>query len=382
MKKKVRILTWLGALLIIAPFVNAQETDASAMKGRIDAAEERLSVLESDMSGLKKLKISGYVQARYEIHQDSKDEADTTGKVYKNLDYFYIRRGRVKVTYEPAASSRFTLQLDAAKDKVTLKDAEAMVAFPIGNTYPISLRLGQFKWPFSYDVLRSSSEREMPERTRAIRALMPGERDRGVQLGYMPNDMFDFNLGLFNGYGIDNSTYPVITPTRTPAIVGRATADFELIAVGASVFTGKSAVLGTKDTINKKIPFETKDKNRFGGDAQLYYELPVLGGGRIMAEVITGKDWSSSKKDYANSLGGYLQLVQNIWEYDQIMIRYDIWDPDGSVEKDGMNTLGLGLVHHFSGNAKLTLAYEMPKHQDSEKEKDDNFLTAQLQVKF
>ncbi len=379
MNLKQHLLAWAGAALIMAPMAKAQDNDSSAIAGKVEDHAVRLATLESDVSGLKKLKLSGYIQARYEMHQDSKDAADTTGK-YLNLDNFYIRRGRVKITYD-AGHSVYTLQLDAAKDKVTLKDAEARFNFNTGP-FAFNLRMGQFKWPFSYEVLRSSGDREMPERTKAIRSLLPGERDRGVCLGFTPNSIFDLNVGVFNGYGIENTTFPVITPTRNPAFVGRLTSDFGVTSVGVSGFLGKNAIKGSLDTTAHNYPYQPKDKNRFGADVQVYYPLPFLGGGRLMGEAIQGKDWSSTDTAYVTSLGWYGQVVQNIFEYDQIAVRYDSWDPNTAQDNDAITTLGVALVHNFSVNFKLTLAYEMPKHQDPTKEKDDNFFTAQVQCKF
>lgn len=379
MNLKKHLLTWAGAALMMAPMVQAQEADTSGVAGKVEDHEVRVLTLESDVAGLKKIKLSGYVQARYEMHQDSKDAADTTNK-YLNLDYFYVRRGRVKVSYD-AGHSVYTLQLDAAKDKVSLKDAEARFNF---LTIPVALnlRMGQFKWPFSYEVLRSSSDREMPERSRAIRSLMPGERDRGVCLGITPNSIFDLNVGVFNGYGIENTTYPVITPTRTPAFVGRLTSDLGFVSLGLSGFLGKTATKGSWDTTAQNYPYEPKDKNRLGGDVQVYYPLPFLGGGRLMGEVIQGKDWSTSDTAYVTSLGWYGQIVQNIYDYDQIAVRYDSWDPNTGNDNDATTTLGIALIHNFTGNLRLTLAYEMPKAEDPIKEKDDNFFTAQVQCKF
>jgi len=107
-----------------------------------------------------------------------------------------------------------------------------------------------------------------------------------------------------------------------------------------------------------------------------------LGGGRLMGEVIQGKDWSPSDTAFVTSLGWYGQIVQNIFEYDQIAVRYDSWDPNTGNDNDAMTTFGIALVHNFTGNVRLTLAYEMPKAEDPTKEKDDNFFTAQLQCKF
>jgi hypothetical protein len=391
MNLKKRLIVWAGAALLLTPMVKAQDADtsASALKGKVEDHDARIVTLENDLAGLKKIKISGYIQGRYEVHADSKDTATLAGAA-QNKDYFYVKRGRVKTVYD-AGSSIYTMEVDASNG-VSLKEASAQVNFAIGHQYPINLKAGQFKWPSSYENLRSSADREMPEASLAIRTLLPGEYDRGIQLGIAPFSYAALNVGLFNGYGISNSTYPIITPTRNPAVVGRLTGDLGIFTLGVSGFFGTSASLGKPDSTNKITPYTLYDKNRLGGDGQFFYQLPIFGGGRLMAEAIQGKDWSSSKKDstnpsgqYVNSLGWYGELVQNIFGHDQIALRYDFWDPDTDPAKtqDGITTLGIALIHHFDGNIKLTLAYDMHTYQDTTKSKvNDNFLTAQLQIRF
>ena len=113
------------------------------------------------------------------MRDDSVSGVDSSGRV-TNFDRFLVRRGRLKATYA-GDNAEYMLQIDATGDGVVLRDAEATF---VDTWTPLGLRLtmGQFKVPFGYEVLQSSSDREMPERARVIRALFPGERDRGVRL--------------------------------------------------------------------------------------------------------------------------------------------------------------------------------------------------------
>ena len=103
-----------------------------------------------------------------------------TGRV-TNFDRFLVRRGRLKATYigrqRPSTCCRLTRPATASCSRT----AEATF---VDTWTPLGLRftMGQFKVPFGYEVLQSSADREMPERARVIRALFPGERDRGVRL--------------------------------------------------------------------------------------------------------------------------------------------------------------------------------------------------------
>ncbi|MCX5866204.1 MAG: porin [Proteobacteria bacterium] len=389
--KKIVFALPLAALLSLPVVTRAEEPDPAAQQGKIDSLDDRVLAVESDVSGLKKVKISGYVQARYEASENSKDQykvdANKSVSSYLNKDYFYIRRGRVKVTWEPTSLTTFLIQIDAAKNTITLKDAEGSINFPIANKYSVGLKMGQFKWPFSYDVNRSSSDREMPERALSTQNLMPGERDRGVQFQATYKGLVDFRTGLFSGSGIQNSTFPVIPPTSKPTWVSRLALDFGWVSLAGSSFVGPAGFTLPADA-NSTNKILRRDRNRFGADAQFYYELPYLGGGRLMAEMISGKDFSQSLKSgnggYAKSLGFQATLVQNFLDKEQFAFRYDFWDPDTGVDYNRVVTYGLALIHNFDGSAKLTLAYEIPKNEVKAPAKDpvDNKTTIQFQYKF
>ena len=94
-------------------------------------------------------------------------------------------------------NAEYLLQIDATGDGVVLKDGEATF---VDTWTPLGLRftMGQFKVPFGYEVLQSSADREMPERARVIRALFPGERDRGARLTGT-YQWFNFMAALVNG---------------------------------------------------------------------------------------------------------------------------------------------------------------------------------------
>jgi len=387
--KKIVFALPLAALLSLPVMARAEEPDPAALQGKVDGLDERMATVESDVAGLKKFKFSGYIQARYELHDDSADKYSMakSGATPSDLnkDYFYIRRGRLKLTYEGSKYYQAILQIDAAKASIVLKDAEGRLMLPLGQTL-LTLDMGQFKWPFGWELVRSSSDREMPERTKACGTLMPGERDRGIMFGVTAPKYVQFNVGLFNGYGIQDSGYPVITPVREAALVSRLGLDFGFLTLGGSAFTGNSSNRPSTDVGTTK--FNTRAKNRFGSDLHVYYAIPVVGGGRVDLEGYSGKDWSTSKNSgkggYASSLGGYVQLVQNFLKSEQLAVRYDYWDPDRNVEADGINTLEFALNYFFvyDPNAKITVAYDIPVNTNKGKDKDDDFLTVQIQYKF
>jgi hypothetical protein len=107
-----------------------------------------------------------------------------------------------------------------------------------------------------------------------------------------------------------------------------------------------------------------------------------------------------------NVAGWYITWVQNLGSMFQGVLRYDMFDPNTDVEgKDigvaankglgvadiAINTLGYGLIYHWSGNLKFTAYYDMvmnEKVNDAssltawKKDLNDNLFTFRAQVKF
>src|SRR5687768_2308606 len=113
------------------------------------------------------LRITGYVQPQYV------DDERTSN--------FSVRRGRIKFTYQISKTSRFVVQPDFTSSGVTLKDGYVEFVEP-WTSWKHTVTAGQFNWPFGFEIMYSSSRREMPERTLMYRTLFPGERDRGAML--------------------------------------------------------------------------------------------------------------------------------------------------------------------------------------------------------
>ena len=94
------------------------------MKAKPHALDERVLVNETDLGKLNKIKVSGYIQAQWE-----KFGADLE-KVLGTSNTFYIRRARIKFTYEPLDGVKFVLQPDFSTGNLALKDAYAVVNIP------------------------------------------------------------------------------------------------------------------------------------------------------------------------------------------------------------------------------------------------------------
>jgi len=358
------------------------------LKDRLDGISENMATLSSDVSILKWVKISGYLQARYEYNDSSKNGIAGGYDVSKtlNANNFYIRRGRIKFSVQPGTSSKYVIYFDASKNTVSLKEAYVEL-YKTVQAHNFTLTFGQFNWPFGYEIEYSSSKRDFPERSLAENNLFKGERDRGANLTWALPQYVQLNLGVFQGYGIDNSTFTWADPTKAKDVIARAKAKLGMVDFGVSGYWGKTYIPGSaavsgsttwydadKDSVMDKneikttspkaaVPVVEKDKIRYGADAQVYLDILPIGGTGIRGEFYQAKDYNKSAKDsLANERGWYLWLSQNIYTKFGAAARYDYWDPntDSNFKNDATGTLSLAFHYFWDSYVRITAAFDIP----------------------
>src|SRR5512137_1516972 len=143
-------LSILIILMVLSIYGHSQTQTIDSLKdvidkqeGRLNALDERVLVNEADLSKLNKIKISGYVQAQWESY--GKDLVKTN----EPTNNFYIRRARVKFTYEALDGVKLVIQPDFSTGNLSLKDAYAVVNIP--KLIDFTLWAGQFNRP-DYEV--------------------------------------------------------------------------------------------------------------------------------------------------------------------------------------------------------------------------------------
>lgn len=393
---RARILLALFIMtLMIGQVARAQsETDSlkevvQTLREKLDGVSENLNTMNSDVSILKGLKVSGYLQARYEY-------IDTIlgGTAPNSNSNIYIRRGRIKFTFQPGASSKYVIYFDASKNTVTLKEAYVELYRRIQRNN-FTLTVGQQNWPFGYEIEYSSSKRDFPERSAAENVLFKGERDRGVNLTWALPKYLQFNLGVFQGAGLDDATFTWFDPTKQKDIILRAKAKLGMVDVGVSGYFGKKAIAGSAavaatttwfdangDSVMQKNEIKTTaakaavaaaeyDKRRYGIDAQVYFDVLPVGGSAVRTEFYYGDDYNSSANDkMASGKGFYLWLSQTLGKKFAAAARYDFWDPnvhgdytDKSPKKkdDATGTMSLAIHYFWDSWVRVTAAYDIPR---------------------
>lgn len=347
-----------------------EKPDAEELSGKIDSFGEAFTEMRNVLENLNRMRFSGYIQAQYVNDERSRDElGGSTGT--RNFDQFSVRRARVKFTYQHSPTARFVLQPDITSSGVTLKDGYVELTEP-WTQWKNTVTAGQFNWPFGFEIMYSSSSREMPERSRVIRTLFPGERDRGVMLsGLGLAERLRYQVAIVNGTGTARSD----DLNSQKDIVGRVGYSFGAFDIGGSLYRGTDLIATSANATGVEF-----DKERQGIDFQWATPVPGLG---VRGEYITGKQAPSAGTTRTVSQdveGWYFYAIQNIGTRHQFAVRLDEYDPDTDVDDNATLTLGGSYIFHWDANSKVMFAYERPKLETSDP--DDNVFTLRYQYAF
>jgi hypothetical protein len=340
------------------------------LAGKLESFGEAFTEMRNVLENLNRLRITGYLQAQYVNDERSLDELSGAAAT-RNLDQFSVRRARLKFTYQFNPTSRFVLQPDISSSGVVLKDGYIELTEP-WTTWKHTLTAGQFNWPFGFEIMYSSSSREVPERSRVVRTLFPGERDRGVMLsGLGLRDRLSYRVAIVNGTGTAQS----FDFNKRKDLVGRLGYSFGAVDVGASVYRGSDLVGAS--TNSKGIEF---DKERQGVDVQWASPIPGLG---LRGEYITGKQApaSGSTRSVSQDVSGwYFYAIQNIGTRHQLVVRADQYDADTDVNDNAVRTINPTYIFHWDAHSKVMASYEFIKTQANDPE--DNVFTLRYQYSF
>ena len=416
--KKLFTIT-IFVLVSFYSYSQAQMTDSlkdvlDKHEGQLNALDERVLVNEADLSKLNKLKISGYIQAQWLLN----DKDHVT--VNEPTNSFWIRRARIKFTYQALDGVKFVLQPDFSTGNLSLKDAYAVVNLP--KLKDITLWAGQFNRT-NYEVEYSSSQREVLERSKVIRALYPGEREVGVKLEYKGSEI-PLKVQFMAMNGNFTGAQPVDYDSKKD-LMGRLVYSIKLPSSGIGIDLGPNFYYGgTGIKYNTYISDENGKldstsyaagdylpKQWVGGEIQIFADF--LGGTALKGEYIQGINsiTSSTNQDSKSSVsarradpvkmrhfsGYYLYLIKNIGLKNQFVLKYDFYDPNTNLSGDAAKgevswkTYTVAWQHYLNDYIRISLQYEIPKYEVNASRPEDykdltgaygNTLGIRVQAKF
>ncbi|MCW2119195.1 hypothetical protein [Flavobacterium sp. 7A] len=441
MKNFLLSISLLISLISIAQTVEKDTTNArevaqlrELMKeqyAKLKSLDDKLSKMSGDVDKVKKLHISGYVQAQYEKYDywnasgSSHGIAATPGAP-AITNSFMLRRARVKFSYKPVDQVEFVMCPNFDVDKVQFKDV--YVQLNDRWTKIFTLTMGQFLRPTTYEIDYSSSSREFAERSLMSRSLYPSEREQGAKLEANFTTKYNFplklTLAVVNGnFGEGALTNQIKDVDGSKDLIGRASYSLKFpkqklaIDFGGHTYLGNNTVIAAPTTIYTDVnnkPFTPKigDKLRkdlFGAEIQIYWDF--LGGLSLKSEYIRGTYSGQSYSSEINSSftgdrvrnvqGAYVTLVKNIDKKNQLGFRWDMFDANTKLSGNAVNSVGdlkynnyaFSYLYQFSSNVRIMASYLMPINEKSanialvgtdyaNKDVKDNTFTLRLQAKF
>lgn len=435
----------IAAIVLLVVSSQAQEAntpatkaDVEEVKGAIDGINETILAMQPVLNSLAKIKFTGYIQSQFQVADSDGAKGFAGGDFAAGVHQrFHLRRARLKMNYDNDLT-QFVLQFDVAQGGLTIKDAYVSIKEPWLRTFTLSS--GVFDRPFGFEISYSSSNRETPERSRMYQTLFPGERDLGLKVEIAPEkgalSFLNFKGGFFNG-----TRENTVENDNNKDFIGRLgfslPFDEENLSIdgGASLYSGNVrsnsraywTMSNSKFAIDSSLANYGKYRERtyIGADVQLTYDLSVIGGMALRGEIITGKQpgTSASNSFYNNGwvtspasgtplymrnfTGFYINYVQNIGMKNQLVLKYDEFDPNTDVSASQIGadnttsasdvkytTLGIGWIYHWDANVKFIVYYDMVTNEkvfSSTKvasllpftnDLKDNVLTVRMQYKF
>lgn len=351
------------------------EEDAASVRAEIAniRAEEEAKKKSFNVSGKRPIKLSGYLQTRY-------TNSSQTGA----NDSLEAKRVRLALAGDATEKADFKLQVDFAESRKGLTDStlsndtltnksayfgkptllDAVIGYKVADE--ARLHVGQFKVPFGWENLTSSTNLDTINRSLVTETLVPGRdtgnqgRDVGVQWSGVKtldegSRSLEYYLGAFNGSGINVSDDNGRKDPAARLVWNFGPANTHL---GVSYFNG---AVGADKTAHTRTGTE------------LVY---VFGPNAIKSEYIWGKDGNINKNGY------YATYVRQLSTGTQGVVRFDQLDPNTSVADDkiGTWTFGINRFLNRDGYTRWQINYETRRGQGAQQSYDQ--ILAQFQTGF
>lgn len=379
----------------------------------------------------ERLQLRGYTQLRYNAILDGDDTAPSGRSRLRSVHDsainedggFSLRRVRLILQGNVTDNIQLYLQHDFGSAVNNQSNGErrenfgqlrdAYVDLFLDKAHSFRLRFGQSKVPFGWENLQSSSNRLTLDRSDAINAGVPSERDVGMVAYYTPphvqaiwdrledggQKLFGnygaFGLALYNGQGTNR-------PEQNGSLmkVAMATWPFELDGLG-SMFEGQVLELGGEAMLNKYRPEIRSggvsaidyDDNRVAVHAILY---PQPFG--IQTEWTWGRgpefDLPTMAIREKKLRGGYVQLSYNPGEtrigriipYGRWQRYRGGWKAATNAPRLETNEIELGVEWQFMKAMELTVAYANMKRSEADERRTGrakgDLIRTQLQFSY
>jgi phosphate-selective porin len=428
-KRNVLLMGFWATLILSQSLVKAQDVVSPT-----DTLANSIHSITDDLSKMKKLKITGYMQPQWQ-YIDSAGAPSVAGGDFSNGSPYFsrimMRRGRFKFTYENN-NAVMMINTDITEKGLFMRETYIKVTDPWTKMFSITAGLLQDQ--FGFELTQSSSERETPERARYNQTLFPTERDLGI-FGSVkapktsPLNGLKFDAAMMNGSaGVASEFDSHKDFTGRLSYVHVTKSDKISFGLGGSYYYGGYRIGTVKDYNSATLPnsdkgFEfatdTANYNRvarreymsFDGQISLDWLIGIT---TIRAEYIQGQQPGTDKSTkslgaapssaiyHRDFDGAYVYFIQNLGQSKfQVVAKYDWYDPNVNVSgteigKKSTNTkvadirfdtYTFGATYRFHTNIKLMVFYDMVTNESTAikgytRDIKDNVVTVRMQYKF
>lgn len=359
------------------------------IKGWIEGQNEALPIISKNIDQLKRFKNGTYLQFQW---TDSQNNAGTP----RPNDGFNVRRARFSHTGTIDPKTYYKLSADfatgAQRSTLELKDLQLFYdVIPSTEKVGLLVIAGQMPMPLGYELERSSTLREFPERTTYNNRLFAGERNRGVMLKYGLDEKTSVHAGIWDALTTSDpqqsnvNTYRNLSGTKPGGHIGLRY-DTKEYNVGLSYFTAYRPSL-TYSTGNPAANVTTDSGQR----EFLYLDAAWIINTEwsIRGEMMVGNDRNpaftgsgatlSTDSSFSRKRGSQLQISNKLNYRNTLTARYEFFDPN-SRANDNVFGYGLAWAYMINPGAKLTFAHEIFQEQGFDT--TNNVTTIRIQFKF
>ncbi len=340
------------------------EEEIEAIKGWIEGQNEALPIMSNDIIDLKRFKPTFYGQFQYR----------RSSKAGSNQASFNFRRIRLGFNYtvDPRTSVKLSYDFGTGtgqnagqlRDAFFIYDVEPSVE-KVGT----QIRFGQQPIELGYELLRSSSERELPERSLFNQRFFNGERSQGIAGSYGLNENATIIAGIYNSLTYGDPEQTTIGPNtagRRPAVMAALRTHGTNFEAGISGFAGSRPKVNYGTTGPVTAP-EIKREFIYFDASYVGLLVPNLA---IRGEYYTGKDRNNLGRNFTGTpltVGNYGQVSVKGWQLqatysldarNQIVLRMDELDPNTALSNNNQKVLGIGYLYYVNPGVRFSGVFE------------------------
>jgi len=324
------------ALLLAVPLM-AAETETDMSKG---------GVTFSSSDGVNSLHIGGRMQFRYTGTDKEQGDSDKSGSGLGEEDgysqKFEVKRMRLKLDggmFRPWLKYEFQFEFGNTDGEEDNKIKDAVIE--IEKSHLATLKLGQFKTPFSLQQLTSSGSQEFVDRAITDKKFAPG-RDQGAMLsGVTESKHFGYQAGVFNGGGeaapqddqglmyVGRVWWDVFGAYK-PSESANDNPENHVLHFGLSARTGEAA----KGSVDPNIFEDLDNETAMGFEAAWKWQRLFATGEYFM---MTNQLDNPTSGDDVDSSGWNAQFgVMVVPKTQEVAVRYAQIDPDDDMDDDNV----------------------------------------------